>query len=103
MAACDEVAVPTQYRVGAYEQPWPAQDVQWQPVQQRCQECPIARREPDLVLAELAFQHGDLMAQGEDLGVLVPVGHRQQAKHRKRVRHAQVSPVAAARSIIMTC
>ncbi|MFD5388078.1 hypothetical protein ACFWMG_24690 [Streptomyces sp. NPDC127074] len=65
--------------------------MQWQPVQQRRQERPIAWREPDLVLAELAFQYGDLVAQSEDLRVLVPVGHRQQAKHRERVRHTQVS------------
>ncbi|MFD0443064.1 MULTISPECIES: hypothetical protein [Streptomyces violaceusniger group] len=65
--------------------------MQWQPVQQRRQECPVAGREPDLVLAELAFQHGDLVAQGEDLRVLVPVGHRQQAEHRERVRHTWVS------------
>ncbi|MET7766774.1 hypothetical protein ABZS71_34135 [Streptomyces sp. NPDC005393] len=60
-------------------------------MQQRSQERPIARREPDLVLAKLAFQHGDLVAQGEDLRVLVPIGHRQQAQHRERVRHTQVS------------
>ncbi|MFE2023689.1 hypothetical protein ACFW9V_00780 [Streptomyces hygroscopicus] len=65
--------------------------MQWQPVQQRRQARSIAGREPDLVLAELAFQHGDLVAQGEDLGVLVPVCYRQQAQHRERVRHAWVS------------
>ncbi|MFD8628034.1 hypothetical protein ACFV4E_29895 [Streptomyces hygroscopicus] len=52
-----------------------------QPVQQRRQERPVAQREPDLVLAELSFQHGDPVAQSEDLRVLVPIGHRQQAQH----------------------
>jgi hypothetical protein len=28
-------------------------------------------------LAELAFQDGDLMPQGEDLHVFVPIAHRQ--------------------------
>ncbi|MFE5124199.1 hypothetical protein [Streptomyces sp. NPDC056669] len=60
-------------------------------MQQRCQECSIARRDTVLFFAELAFQHGDLVAQGEDFGVLVPVGHRQQTQHRERVRHTQVS------------
>ncbi|WP_308295249.1 hypothetical protein [Streptomyces sp. PSAA01] len=51
-------------------------------MQQRRQERPIARREPNLALAELTFQNGDLVAQREDLRALVSVGHRQQAKHR---------------------
>ncbi|KAK1185368.1 hypothetical protein B7755_049210 [Streptomyces sp. NBS 14/10] len=57
--------------VRTHEQPYTPQGGQRQPVQQRRQERPIAGREPDLVLAELAFQHGDLVAQGEDLRVLV--------------------------------
>ncbi|MEU0812355.1 hypothetical protein [Streptomyces sp. NPDC005970] len=50
--------------------------MQWQPVQQRCQVRSIARREPDLVLAELAFQHGDLVAQGEADEIGQDVGAR---------------------------
>ncbi|MEE4599218.1 hypothetical protein V2J94_46730 [Streptomyces sp. DSM 41524] len=65
--------------------------MQWQPVEQRCQERAVGQREANALLAELAFQHGDLVAQGEDLRVLVPVGHRQQAQHPERVCHAQVS------------
>ncbi|SFG79833.1 hypothetical protein SAMN02787118_12924 [Streptomyces mirabilis] len=48
-----------------------------------------ARSEPRLVCAELALLHRDLMAQGEDLGVLVPIAHRQQAQRGQRVHHAQ--------------
>jgi hypothetical protein len=45
------------------------------------QERPIARGEREPVLAELAFQHRDLVAQGEYLNVLAPIAHRQQAQH----------------------
>ncbi|MGI5175223.1 hypothetical protein ACQEVZ_02690 [Dactylosporangium sp. CA-152071] len=52
--------------------------VDGQSVQQRRQERPIARVEPHPLVAQLALQHHDLMAQGEDLSVLVPVAHREQ-------------------------
>jgi len=38
----------------------------------------------------LAFQDRDLMAQGEDLYIFVPVAHRQQPQHRERIRHTGV-------------
>jgi hypothetical protein len=44
-------------------------------VQQGRQECPIGPVEAHLLLAQLAFQHRDLMAQGKDLHVFVPVVH----------------------------
>ncbi len=90
VVACDQVAVPAQHRVRTYQQPQPTQHLQRQPVQQRRQECAIARSEPHLVLTELALRHRNLMAQGQDLHVLVPAGHRQQAQHGERVRHAQI-------------
>jgi hypothetical protein len=37
---------------------------------------PIARSEPHPLLAELAFQHRDLVAQGEYLDVFVSIAHR---------------------------
>jgi hypothetical protein len=45
-------------------------------VQQRREEGSVARGEPGLLFAQLAFQHRELVAQGQDLGVLVPVAHR---------------------------
>ena len=63
MAAGDQVAVPAQHRVRAHQQPQPAQHVARQPVQQRGQERPVSRVEPHPLLAQLAFQHRDLMAQ----------------------------------------
>ena len=59
-------------------------------MQQRRQERPVTRVEAHLLLAQLAFQHRDLMAQGKDLHILAPIAHRQQAQHRERVRHTQV-------------
>jgi hypothetical protein len=77
VAACEQVAVPAQDSVRAHQQPQPTSHVWREPVQQRRQEHPIARVKPPPLLAQLPFQHRDLMAQGEDLDVLVPVAHRQ--------------------------
>jgi hypothetical protein len=38
----------------------------------------------------LSLKDGDLVAQGEDLGVFGPVTRRQQPQHRQRVGHAEV-------------
>jgi hypothetical protein len=73
--AGEQVAMPAQHRVGVHQQPHSAQHVARQPVQQRRQERPIGPVEAHLLLAQLAFQHGDLMAQGKDLHVFVPVVH----------------------------
>jgi hypothetical protein len=62
VTAGEQVAVPAQHRVGAHQQPYSAQHVARQRVEQGRQERPIARVEPHLVLAQLAFQHRDLMA-----------------------------------------
>ncbi|MGY4983386.1 hypothetical protein ACWCYL_40700 [Streptomyces sp. 900105755] len=59
-------------------------------MQQRGQDRPVARGEPFSLLAELAFQHDELMAQSEDLDILAVVAHRQQAQHRERVRHSEI-------------
>ena len=42
------------------------------------------------VIAELALQDGELVSQGEDLGVLVPVAHRQQPQQGEGVGRGQV-------------
>jgi hypothetical protein len=52
-------------------------------VQQRREESPVARSEPRLLFAQLALQHRDLMAEGQDLGVSGPAAHREQPQHRK--------------------
>ena len=76
VAARDQIAVPAQHRIRTHQQPHPAQHLRRQPVQQRRQERSIARGEPHSAFAELTLKHRDLMAQGEDLRVLVPVAHR---------------------------
>ncbi|MER6009867.1 hypothetical protein [Streptomyces bluensis] len=90
MPTREQVVVPPQHRIGAHQQPHLAQHATRETVQQRGQERPVARGEPCSLLAELAFQHHELMAQGEDLDVLAVVAHRQQAQHRERVRHTQI-------------
>jgi hypothetical protein len=76
MAASEKVAVPAQHRVRTHQQPHSAEHVPWQPVQQCRQERPITRSEPHPLLAELAFQHRDLVAQGQYLDVFVSIAHR---------------------------
>jgi hypothetical protein len=64
--------------------------VSWQLVQQRRQKRPVGWLEPGSVCSQLALQDHDLVAQGEDLNVLVVVACRQQAEHREGVRDAEV-------------
>ncbi|MET7339659.1 hypothetical protein [Nonomuraea sp. NPDC005650] len=71
-----QVAVPAQDGIRLDEQPQPAQHLTWQRCQQRGEESPIPGREPHPGIdSELPFKHGDLMAQGEYLNVLVTIGH----------------------------
>ena len=63
--------MPAQYRLGPDQQPEPAEHVAWEPVQQGGQEHPVARAEPRPGLAKLPLQDRDLVAQGQDLHVLV--------------------------------
>jgi hypothetical protein len=55
-------------------------------VQERREEGPVTRSGPHLLCAQLAFQHRDLMAQGEDFHILVPVIHREQPEHGEQSR-----------------
>jgi hypothetical protein len=58
------------------QQPKPAQDLARQWHQQRGEESPVFRGERQLVRTELPLKDGDLVAQGEDLHVLVAVADR---------------------------
>ncbi len=86
----NQVTVPTQHRVRPHQQPRPAQCTARQPVQQRRQQCPVRSGEPHPRPGQLALQHGDLMPQHQNLGVLLPIGHREQAEGSEGVRHGQV-------------
>jgi hypothetical protein len=57
------------------------QDLTGQRCQQRGQESPILAGEPHPVSAELPFKDGDLVAQRENLDVLVsiPIGNSRSA------------------------
>jgi hypothetical protein len=59
-----------QHGVRAGQQPQPARHIAWQPVQQRRQQRPITGVQAHLLLAQLALQDGDRIAQRQDLNVL---------------------------------
>jgi hypothetical protein len=86
----DQVAVPAQHRAGPYQQPHPAKRLRPQPVQQRRQQSAVRRREAHLLPAQLALQHPDLVAQDQDLGVLIPIAREKKAQDREGVGHRQV-------------
>jgi hypothetical protein len=59
-------------------------------LEQRGQQRPIGGLETDLLPAELALHHGELVAQGQDLCILVPITAGQQPQHREHVHHTEV-------------
>jgi hypothetical protein len=73
VTSADQVPMPTQDRVRGDDQ---LQLGPRQPVQQRGQEPPALTRQPRPV--DLTLQHGELMAQHQNLDVLVDVAHWQQ-------------------------
>jgi hypothetical protein len=75
--AGEEVTMPTQDRVGPHQQPQALQAGPRQPIQQRGQPRPVGRVQPHPLPVELTLQHRELMAQGEDFRLLVPVAARQ--------------------------
>ena len=82
--------MPAQDRIRAYQQPQPAQRLPRQAVQQRGEEGTIGWSEPRPLVAQLTLQHGELVTQGQNFRVLVPVAHREQPQHRKEIHHSQV-------------
>ena len=56
---------------------------------QRGQDCPIGPGQSRHL--DLALEHGDVVAQDEDLGILGAVRPRQQAKPAEHTQHRQVS------------
>jgi hypothetical protein len=75
-----DVAVPAQDRLRAYQQSESTKRVDREAVQQRCENRPIAGREARSGLAQLAFRDRDLVAQCQDLHLLVLVARGQQAQ-----------------------
>ncbi|MFI6603628.1 hypothetical protein ACIBHX_45985 [Nonomuraea sp. NPDC050536] len=81
MTPFHQIAVPAQDGIRPDEKPQPAQDLVRQRGQQRGEKGPVLGPEshPDAG-AELPFKNGDLVAQGENLNILVPIPHRSAVK-----------------------
>jgi hypothetical protein len=90
VAASHQVTVPSEDRVGPDQQPQTVQAGSGQLVQKRGQPCPVGWVKPDPLSVELTLQHGELVAEGENLGVLVPVAAGQQPQECQRVGDAEV-------------
>jgi hypothetical protein len=76
VAARQQIPVPSQHRIGAHQQPDPAEQATGEPVQQGGQERPITRGESRPGRAQLPLQDRDLVPQYQDLQVLVAVAPR---------------------------
>ncbi|MEV1170496.1 hypothetical protein [Nonomuraea sp. NPDC049784] len=69
--------MPAQDGARTHEEPQPAQYLAGQRCQERGEEGPILGSEPHPgIRAELPFENGDLVAEGKDLGVLIPIPQR---------------------------
>ncbi|MBO3752989.1 hypothetical protein J5X84_43680 [Streptosporangiaceae bacterium NEAU-GS5] len=91
MAPFHQIAVPAHDGIRPNGKPQPAQDV----VGPRCQEggeegSILGRESHPGADAELPFKNRDLVTQGENLDILVPIAHRQQPQHRESVREGQI-------------
>ncbi|WP_422664848.1 transposase [Acrocarpospora corrugata] len=63
----------------------------WRRRQEGGEEGSVLGREPRPGTdAELPFEDGDLVTQGEDLDVLVPISHREQPQRREGVRDGEI-------------
>lgn len=91
MSSGDQIAVPAEHRVRSHQQPQPVQDIAREPMDERRDEGPVTGVEPYLLMSQSAFQHGDLMAEHQDLDLFVLISHRQEPQHRERVGDTQVS------------
>jgi hypothetical protein len=59
-------------------------------IRSRRQQNPVRGPEAHHLPAQLALQHRDLMAQDQDLGVLVPIACEKETQDRERVHHRQI-------------
>lgn len=96
MTPSHQISVPAPDGVRSDEQPQSAQDLAWQRGEEGGEKCPVLRGEshPD-VRAELPFEDGDLVAQGENLDVLVSIAHGQQSQCGDGVRDGEIGQVRA--------
>jgi hypothetical protein len=80
--------VPAQQGLRGHDQTQLAQLGTGQQPGQRGQDGPISPRQ--LRSLDLALEHGDLVAQDEDLGVLAPVGPGEQGEPAEYAQYRQV-------------
>jgi hypothetical protein len=71
----DQVAVPAQRGLWPHQQSDPAEHGAGESVQQRGEQSSVGEGEPDPLAVRLPFEDHDLMAEGEDFGVLGMVAH----------------------------
>ncbi|MEV6057042.1 hypothetical protein [Streptomyces sp. NPDC052107] len=90
VSSAHQVAVPAQDGVRGDQEMEPAQCRAGQRRQQRSEERPVLGSEPGALVPELPMQDGKLVTQGEDLGVLFVVGHRQQSQRCEGVGDSEV-------------
>ncbi|GIH45454.1 hypothetical protein [Microbispora rosea] len=91
MPLFQQIAVPAQDGIRMDEEPQPTQDL----AGQRCQECGeegsiLGGESHPGVGAELPLKNGDLVAEGNDFSILVPIAHRQQPQRGKGIRDGQI-------------
>jgi hypothetical protein len=84
----DEVGVPAQQSARGDDQAQLAELASGQQPGQRGQDRPVGPRQPRVL--ELPLEHGDLVAQDKDLGVLGTVGAGEQGEPAEHVQHRQV-------------
>ena len=82
--------MPSQHGVWLDQQPQSAQGLTGQRRQQRGEESPVHSGKPHPPVTELAFQDRDLMAQREDLGVLIALAHRQETEGREQIHDGEI-------------
>ncbi|MER6004046.1 hypothetical protein ABT120_36155 [Nonomuraea angiospora] len=105
MTPAHQIAMPAQDGIPLNEKPQPAQNLPRRRCQEGGEEGPVLQHESHLgVSAELSFKNGDLVAQGKDLDVLVPIAHRRQPQRGEGVRYGQVGQAEErGRSSCRTC
>jgi hypothetical protein len=90
MTSTHQIAVPSQDRVRTDDQMQPTERITGQRLEQCCEESPVLGGEPGPVRTQLPLQDRELMAQSQDLRILVPVAHRKQTQRREGVGHGEI-------------
>jgi hypothetical protein len=85
----DQIGVPAQEGSRGDDQAHPAELAAGQQPGQRGQDRPVSPRQPRG--PGLALEHGDLVAQDQDLGVLDAVGPGQQGQPAEHAEYRQIA------------